>query len=101
MGMEASLSNAVILSESERPRHAGCCEETMPKRTHFKDLDCIIAWDAGAGVHAYLWGGDLVLAGDRVEFVGRGYRGTADEVVAGKGLMAMPGLVDIHSHPST
>jgi cytosine/adenosine deaminase-related metal-dependent hydrolase len=70
-------------------------------RTCIKNTDWIVAWDKAAGRHAYLTGGDLVFAGDKIEFVGRDYRGQADETIDGRGLMVMPGLIDIHSHPST
>jgi 5-methylthioadenosine/S-adenosylhomocysteine deaminase len=70
-------------------------------KTWIKNADWIVAWDEAAGSHAYLTGGDVVFSGNTVEFVGKNYRGTADETIDGRGLMVMPGLVDIHSHPST
>ena len=73
----------------------------MSKKTWIRKADWIVAWDEARGGHAYLKGGDLVFSGPAIEFVGRGYRGIADEIVEGSGLMAMPGLIDIHSHPST
>jgi cytosine/adenosine deaminase-related metal-dependent hydrolase len=44
---------------------------------------------------------DVVLAGDRIAFVGPSYRGPADETVDGTRLFVLPGLVDIHAHPTT
>ncbi len=73
----------------------------MAKKTWIKNADWMIAWDAAAGRHAYLRGGDLVMSGGSIEFVGQRYGGTADTTVDGSGLLVMPGLVDIHSHPST
>lgn len=73
----------------------------MTTKTWIKGVDWIIAWDSAAGRHAYLKGGDLVMTGNAIEFVGPHYGGTADTIVDGGGLMAMPGLVDIHAHPST
>ena len=61
----------------------------------------IVAWDEAAKTHVYLEGADLAFSGGRIDFVGRGYRGAADTVIDGQGLMLMPGLIDIHSHPST
>ena len=73
----------------------------MVKATCIRGADWIIAWDPAQQRHAYLSGGDLAFRGDRIEFVGQGYDGVADEIVDGRGLLVMPGLVDIHSHPST
>jgi cytosine/adenosine deaminase-related metal-dependent hydrolase len=71
----------------------------MAKTTCIRNADWVVAWDAAAKRHAYLQQGDVVFADDRVTFVGRGYTGPADETIAGRGLMAMPGLVNVHSHP--
>ncbi len=61
----------------------------------------IVAWDPAAGHHAYLRDADLVFEADRIRFVGRLYQGPFDAEIDGRDLMVMPGLVDIHSHPST
>jgi cytosine/adenosine deaminase-related metal-dependent hydrolase len=73
----------------------------MAKTTWIKGADWIIAWDKAAGRHGYLQNGDLVFDGNEIRFVGRNYAGDADETVDGRGILAMPGLVDLHSHPST
>jgi cytosine/adenosine deaminase-related metal-dependent hydrolase len=73
----------------------------MSNRTWIKNADCIIAWDETSRSHCYLKGGDLVFSEDRIEFVGRSYAGSADEILDGAGTLVMPGLVNIHSHPST
>ena len=41
------------------------------------------------------------LWGDRIAFLGPSYGGPADETVDGTRLFVMPGLVDIHAHPTT
>ena len=69
--------------------------------TLIRNADFVVAWDAAAGDHAYLTGGDVAFEGGVLRFVGRGYDGPADRVVDGKGFMVMPGLVNIHSHPSS
>ena len=43
----------------------------------------------------------MAFEGGVLRFVGRGYDGPADEVISGSGMMVMPGLVNIHSHPSS
>src|SRR5215471_2350147 len=65
-----------------------------------RNADWVVAWDGSAGRHAYLRGGDVAFADGALTFVGRGYRGAADEIVEGRGLMVMPGLIDVHSHPN-
>jgi 5-methylthioadenosine/S-adenosylhomocysteine deaminase len=67
--------------------------------TQIRAADWVIAWDEAAGRHVYRRGADVVLEGDTVTHVGPGFAGQADQVVDGRGLMVMPGLVDIHSHP--
>ena len=64
-----------------------------------KNADWVVAWDASSRRHAYLEHGDVVFAGDTLTFVGRDYPGRADETIDGRGLMVMPGLIDVHSHP--
>ena len=70
-------------------------------KTCIRGVDWIVAWDEAAQRHAYRRGGDLVFHDDRIVQVGGRYDGQADEVIEGRGLLVMPGLVNIHSHPST
>ncbi|MBN9487417.1 MAG: amidohydrolase family protein [Alphaproteobacteria bacterium] len=67
--------------------------------TVIKNADWIIGWDAAGNRQAYLRNADLAFTGDSIVHVGPEFRGPADTVVDGKGLLLMPGLVDIHSHP--
>ncbi len=74
--------------------------------TLIRNASFVVAWDATAKAHAYMQDADVAFAasgdqGGALTFVGRGYDGAADTVVDGKGLMVMPGLVNIHSHPSS
>jgi 5-methylthioadenosine/S-adenosylhomocysteine deaminase len=77
--------------------------------TRIRDADWIVAWDAGAGRHVYRRDADLEFTGDTVTYVGpprdrgRGAEGggAVAREIDGRGLMVMPGLIDIHSHPST
>jgi 5-methylthioadenosine/S-adenosylhomocysteine deaminase len=71
----------------------------MSKTVCVKNADWVVAWDASSRRHAYLERGDVVFAGDTLTFVGRDYSGRADETIDGRGLMVMPGLIDVHSHP--
>ena len=69
--------------------------------TLIRNADVVVAWDEAAKTHAYLTGGDVAFEGGALRFVGRGYDGPAEEVIDGAGLMVMPGLVNIHTHPSS
>jgi 5-methylthioadenosine/S-adenosylhomocysteine deaminase len=61
----------------------------------------VAAWDEDAGRHVYKRDIDVAFDDDRIIHVGPGYDGAADTAVDGRGLFVMPGLVDIHSHPTT
>ncbi len=69
--------------------------------THFSNVDWIVAWDRQRGSHAYLRGGDLAFDGNAIIHVGGAYDGPADRVIDGTGLCLIPGLVDVHAHPSS
>jgi 5-methylthioadenosine/S-adenosylhomocysteine deaminase len=66
--------------------------------TLIRNADWAIAWDAGEKRHVYRKGVDVAFDGDGIVHVGPSFTGTADATVDGRGLMAMPGLVNIHSH---
>jgi cytosine/adenosine deaminase-related metal-dependent hydrolase len=70
-------------------------------RTVIRNADLAIVWDVGAGAHAYLSGADIGFIDGVLDFVGRADPAVADTVIDGAGLMVMPGLVNIHSHPSS
>ncbi|SRR5579883_270577 len=73
----------------------------MPKTTWIKNADWIIAWDQTNRCQSYLQNADLVFSGGNITFVGRNYRGETDKTIDGRGFLVMPGLIDIHSHPSS
>ncbi|MCC7283556.1 MAG: N-ethylammeline chlorohydrolase, partial [Acetobacteraceae bacterium] len=62
--------------------------------TLIRNASFVIAWDAGQKRHAYMPDADLAFRDGAISFVGRGYDGPADQVVDGKGLMVMPGMVN-------
>jgi 5-methylthioadenosine/S-adenosylhomocysteine deaminase len=69
--------------------------------TVIRHADLIVAWDAATQSHTYLPDGDVAFEGGAITFVGRGYAGPVTGEISGRGLMVMPGLVNIHSHPSS
>ncbi len=69
--------------------------------TVIRNADVVVAWDAQAARHVYLRGADVAFEDGTLRHVGSRYEGQADETVDGAGRMVMPGLVNIHSHPSS
>ncbi|WP_337876089.1 amidohydrolase family protein [Elioraea sp.] len=69
--------------------------------TLIKGASFAIAWDGTEKRHVYMPDADVAFRGGAITFVGRGYDGAADRVIEGAGLMVMPGLVNIHCHPSS
>lgn len=72
----------------------------MPRTTCIRNADWVVAWDAAAGRHVYRQGADVVFTDDRIAHVGPGFKGAVDQELSGKGRMVMPGLVNLHTHPS-
>jgi cytosine/adenosine deaminase-related metal-dependent hydrolase len=69
--------------------------------TVIRNADVVVAWDASEKQHVYMTGADVAFEGGTITHVGRAYSGPAEETIDGKGLLVMPGLVNIHSHPSS
>src|SRR5262245_21001345 len=67
--------------------------------TVIKNVDWAIAWQAQPGRHVYLRGCDVAFDGSTITHVGKDYAGPADKIIDGRKRMAMPGLVNLHSHP--
>ena len=68
--------------------------------TRIRNIDWLVAWDATAQRHVYRRGVDLEFTGDAITSIGRSDVTAATEI-DGSGMLVMPGLVDIHAHPST
>lgn len=73
--------------------------DPIPATTVIRDTALAVAWNGTD--HVYMPGADVAFAGGTVTFVGRNYAGDAEHEVDGRGHMVMPGLVNIHSHPSS
>ena len=69
--------------------------------TRIAEADLAIVYDADRDTHLYREACDVVFDRERIVHIGPGYEGGVDETVSGRGLMVMPGLVNIHSHPSS
>ena len=69
--------------------------------TVIRNAAWIVAFDADAGTHRYMQDGDVAFDGDLIVQVGGTYAGPADTEIDGRNRMVSPGLVNIHSHPSS
>ena len=71
-----------------------------PKITCIRGAEWIIAWDTAAGEHVYLRDGDVAWRADRLVHVGGRYGGPVDREISGTARLVMPGLINIHCHPT-
>ncbi len=69
--------------------------------TVIKNAAWIVAFDDASGGHVYQKGGDVAFDGGKLIHVGGTYDGPASTTIDGSERMVMPGLVNIHSHPSS
>ncbi len=69
--------------------------------TLIRNAAWIVAYDEASGGHVYLRDQDLAFDGAKIVQVGGRYEGQAKTVIDGAGRLVMPGLVNIHSHPSS
>jgi len=72
----------------------------MERTTCIRNADWVVAWDEASAAHRYLRGADVAFGGDRLLQVGGRYAGPVDDEIDGAGRMVMPGLIDLHCHPS-
>ncbi|MGO4407112.1 hypothetical protein AB4Z10_22980 [Bosea sp. RAF48] len=69
--------------------------------TRIRNADIVIAYDPAADDHVYRRNLDVVFDASGILHLGEGYTGEVTREIDGRGFMVMPGLVDIHSHPSS
>jgi 5-methylthioadenosine/S-adenosylhomocysteine deaminase len=69
--------------------------------TVIKNCAWIVAYDEASASHVYLRGGDVAFDGGKLIHVGGAYAGPAKTTIDGSRMLVMPGLVNIHSHPSS
>ncbi len=76
----------------------------MPK-TMIRNAAWAVVWDAAAGHHAYARGVDILLAEGCIASIAPHDPASpppaVDEVIAGERLLVIPGLVNVHTHPTT
>lgn len=67
--------------------------------TVIRSVEWVVGWDDDAGAHRYMKDIDVAFRGGDILHVGPNFDGPAEHEIAGAGLMVMPGLIDVHSHP--
>ena len=68
--------------------------------TVIRAAEWIIGWNAETARHGYLRGGDVAWEGGRLVQVGGRYEGPAAAEIDGARRLVMPGLINIHCHPT-
>ena len=76
-------------------------EGTAAPTTVIRHAAWIVAWDATAERHVYLRDGDVAFRDGAILAVGGRHDGPADIEIDGRRRMVMPGLVNIHTHPTS
>jgi 5-methylthioadenosine/S-adenosylhomocysteine deaminase len=69
--------------------------------TVFRNAAWVVAWDEGRAAHVYRRGVDVVIRGAEIVFVGKDYDGPADTDIDCSQRLVLPGLVNIHTHPTS
>lgn len=78
--------------------------EAAPSTTRIKNASWVVAWDGEVNSHVYLRDADVEFSGNTITQVGKpkpGAGSAAMREIDGRGMMVMPGFIDIHSHPSS
>ena len=73
----------------------------MPETTVIRQAAWIVAWDSAAERHVYLRDADVAFTDTAISFVGKAYDGPTDHEIDGRQRLVMPGLVNIHTHPTS
>jgi len=72
-----------------------------PLTTCVRGAAWVAAWDEAQGHHVYLNDVDVVFSGDTISHLGPGFDGEVDVEIDGRQRFVLPGLVNVHCHPST
>ncbi len=73
----------------------------MPATTVIRNTAWVVAWSARDSRHVYLKNADVAFADGAVVHVGGRYAGEAAVEIDGSDRMVMPGMINVHSHPTS
>ena len=68
--------------------------------TCVRKADWVVTWNGEEGTHAYLRNADIAFDEGGILYIGPAYDGNCAEEIDGRNLMVMPGLINVHTHPS-
>lgn len=69
--------------------------------TVLRNAAWVVAWDEATRTHVYRRDVDIAFEGDRIAFIGKGYSGAAQREIDCSQRLVLPGLVNIHTHPTS
>lgn len=73
----------------------------MSATTVIRQADWVVAWDADSRQHIYRRAVDVAFQGSHITAIEAHYDGACEDEIDGRHLMVMPGLVNIHTHPTS
>ena len=73
----------------------------MVTTTVFRNTAWAVTWDAARHTHVYRRNVDVAMRGAEIVFVGKAYGERADVEVDCAERLLLPGLINIHTHPTT
>ena len=69
--------------------------------TVFRNAAWVVAWEEARATHVYRRNIDVAIRDSEIVFVDKNYRGAADAEIDGTQRLVLPGLVNIHTHPTS
>lgn len=73
----------------------------MSKTTVIRNASWVVAWSESSGQHCYQRNKDITFCADQITYIGDHFDGHTDKEISGTDLMVMPGLINIHTHPTS
>lgn len=73
----------------------------MTSTTLFRNAAWVVAWEEAQSRHVYRRDLDLLVRGGAIAFIGRNCPEAADQVIDCSERLVLPGLINIHTHPSS
>jgi 5-methylthioadenosine/S-adenosylhomocysteine deaminase len=73
----------------------------MATTTVFRRAAWVVAWDDARASHVYRRDIDVAIQDAEIVFLGKNFAGTADMEIDCARRLVLPGLVNIHTHPTT
>lgn len=83
-----------------RGRDATPVSDTASGPTVIRGADWAVVWDPDKGRHRYERNVDIAFDADGIVHVGGRFDGEVGSELVGAGLLVLPGLINIHAHPT-